>query len=61
MKQVRLGSHIKVQVNGKEEFLTVDSSRGDIILHKKGKIISRRKYNGESFTYNNENYIIKMY
>ena len=44
MKHVRLGSHIKVQVNSKEEFLTVDS---------KGKIISRRKYNGESFTYNN--------
>lgn len=59
MKQVRLGSSIKVQINGKEDFLTVDMSRGDIILHKRGRVIARRGYNGESFIYNNYIYTVK--
>lgn len=59
MKKVRLGSSIKVQIRGKEDFLTVDLSEGTIILHKKGRVITKRNYDGNSFTYNNETYMIK--
>lgn len=59
MKKIRLGSSIKVNINGKEDFLTVDSSKGDIILHKNGRTKARRKYDGNSFEYNNEIYTIK--
>ena len=59
MKSVKLGSSIKVNINGKEVFLTVDTSKGDIILHKNGRTIARRNYDGNSFEYNNETYTIK--
>ena len=59
MKKIRLGSSIKVIKNGKEDFLTVDVSGGEIILHKRGRIIAKRSYDGSTFSYNNEQYTIK--
>jgi hypothetical protein len=56
MKLVKFGSSIKVNINGKEDFLTV---KGDIILHKNGRTVARRNYYGNSFEYNNETYTIK--
>lgn len=59
MKICKLGSSIKVIKNGKENFLTVDMSECDIILHKSGVVKARRVLQNNTFTFNDETYIIK--
>lgn len=58
MKNVRIGSSIKVIIDNKEKFYTVESYKGDIGLYQKGVIKHKIVRVGDMFTFRGVSYRI---
>jgi len=57
--EVKIGSSIKVEINNKEQFLTVESFGGEIGLFKGSRLITTRVRKNDVFKYQSKSYIVK--